>query len=59
VLTSKFGGVRFAPSFHFLPVMYLYLHIGDNVSFKLEGKEWPFGFPFVYMLCFEKTRKKK
>jgi len=51
--TSKFGGVRFAPSFPSLPVMYLYSHIGDNVSFKFGGKECP----FVYRLCFKKKKK--
>jgi len=53
VLTSKFGGVRFAPSFPSLPVLYLYPHIEDNVKFKFGGKECP----FVYMLSFDKKKK--
>jgi len=52
VLTSKFEGVRFALSFPFLPVIYLYSHIGDNVSFKFVGKDCPFVF-FLFMLCFD------
>jgi hypothetical protein len=55
VLTSKFGGVRFTPSFPSLPVMYLYSLIGDNVPFKFGGKECP----FVYTLCFFKKIKIK
>jgi len=53
VLTSKFGEVRFAPYFPSLPVMYLYSHIGDNVSFKFGGKECP----FVYTLFLKKINK--
>jgi hypothetical protein len=67
VLISKFGGVRFAPSFPFLSVMYRYSHIADNVSFKFGGKECPFvlfvfclyGFLlFIYCVLLFKKKKK-
>jgi hypothetical protein len=37
ILALKFGGVQPAPFFSFHPVLYLYLYIGDNVSFKFGG----------------------
>jgi hypothetical protein len=55
VLTSKFGGVCFTPSFPFLSVMYLYSHIRNNVLFKFGGKEYPFVF-LLFMFCFDKNK---
>jgi hypothetical protein len=37
ILALKFGGVQPASFFSFHPILYLYLHIGDNVSFKFGG----------------------
>jgi hypothetical protein len=59
VLTSKFGGVRFAPSFPSLPVMYLYSHIGDNVPFKFGGKECPFDVPLFIRFVLKKKKKNR
>jgi len=39
ILALKFRGVQPASIFSFHPVLYIYLYIGDNVSFKFEGKK--------------------
>jgi hypothetical protein len=40
ILSLKFGGVQSAPIFFsFNAVLYLYLYIGDNVSFKFWGRK--------------------
>jgi len=39
ILALKFGRVQPAPIFPFHLVLYLYLYIGDNVSFKFRGRK--------------------